>query len=357
MNVKSVLFVIPEQFGYSAGYYYYCKYLLLKGFEVGVICVDQNKTKINLSGNFFVKYVQNTNQLQYRFGLLYNAYIVKDKYDVLIFKYFTGVSISSLWFLKSERYLDIRTGSVRSNIGLRIIEDLALRFESLFFKRIFILSVDLAAKLRLPNRKIIYLPLGSDELSMNKKNYTESLNLLYIGTLNQRELHKCIEGLGKFYNEYSKKIKITFDIIGKGSKEDIMLINNFIEDYNLNEIVKLHGEFSHEDSKVFFEKCNYGVSYIPITEYYNYQPPTKTYEYVLSGLVCIGTNTYANRRIINKNNGVLHDDNPEAFKNALVAIYNNRYKYNSTEIKITLKDYYWANIVENIMVKSLMMDI
>lgn len=38
--------------------------------------------------------------------------------------------------------------------------------------------------------------------------------------------------------------------------------------------------------------------YVPITDYYEYQPPTKTFEYVLSGLLCLATATSSNKEVI-----------------------------------------------------------
>ena len=58
-----------------------------------------------------------------------------------------------------------------------------------------------------------------------------------------------------------------------------------------------------------------------MTKFYDIQTPTKTFEYIISGLFCIATNTTANKNLINKDNGILCDDNATSFSNALMKLY------------------------------------
>jgi len=48
--------------------------------------------------------------------------------------------------------------------------------------------------------------------------------------------------------------------------------------------------------------------------YYDCQPATKTFEYILSGMVCIATSTYENKKLINNINGVLCNDIQKALQ-------------------------------------------
>lgn len=41
-----------------------------------------------------------------------------------------------------------------------------------------------------------------------------------------------------------------------------------------------------------------------MTEYYDSQPPTKTFEYALSGLYVLATKTRENEKVITNDNGV-----------------------------------------------------
>lgn len=350
---KSIAFVILDQFGYSAGYYYYCKYLLKFGYQVSVICIDRNLPKISIEGNFIVHYIRLSyfNSIISRCKII--KFLLKNKYDIYILKYSIGISLASFFTNSNKTFLDIRTGSVSKNNVKRYINNLLLRIESFFFNKILILSEELAIKLKLPNEKINYLPLGADEISMINKDYCSSMNLLYIGTFYGRNIHQCINGLNKFYAEYKNDISITFDIIGSGGANDEEKINNCIKNNGLSHIVFLHGEMNHIDAKKYFEKCNYGISYIPITNYYNLQPPTKTLEYIISGLVCIGTQTKANAKLISNVNGILHKDNAEDFYQALVKIYNMRKNYCTSKVKESLNEYLWKNVVKHFLIPVL----
>ncbi len=350
---RSVIFLIPDQFGYSAGYFYYCKYLLEFGYKVGVICIDSGKPKIILDGNIYIYYVTPKSKFSYRLQLIKALFSLKDNYDTYILKYFSGVSLCTFFLKRSRVFLDIRSGSVRKNQNARNLEDFLIRKESAFFKNIFILSKKLAYKLNLPTKKTIWLTLGADEIAQEEKDYINSMNLLYIGTFFNRNIHECIVGFAKFYRQYHQKIEITFDIIGKGFSDDENKIHNEISNNNLDGFVCSHGELTHQQAFSYFKKCNYGVSFIPMTVYYKFQPPTKTFEYILSGMVCIATNTEANKELISEANGILHNDNAESFYKALVEIYNKRRIFNTQIIKESLKDYSWKNIVEHILLKEM----
>lgn len=353
-NKKRILFVVPEQFGYVAGYYYYCKYLIENGFKVSVLSVDSGKAKIKIEDpEFTAYYIKSKGKFYYRWQLLIELFFLRKEYDVIILKYFYSVFLSQLFLRNKKVFLDIRTGSVRTKKYIRTIDDLVLRFETLFFNKVLILSLHLAKKLKLPKQKVILLPLGADDLSQTSKDYVKSMNLLYIGTFFGRRLEDCIIGFSKFKAKYSSKISLSFDIIGTGQDIDKLKIEQAIIENKLKNDVSMHGELSHHEAMRIFKKCNYGISYVPMTDFYNLQPPTKTFEYVLSGMVCIGTNTYANKELINKDNGMLCDDNPTAFYNALKAVFVNRYNYQTDIIKGTLKDYSWKNIVQSVLIKNI----
>ena len=122
---------------------------------------------------------------------------------------------------------------------------------------------------------------------------------------------------------------------------------------NLTSIVKTHGRIPHFKLKPFFDNANVGISYIPITDYYEHQPPTKTYEYILSGIPCLATNTHENIKIINEINGALCNDNPNSFAEGLMIIHKNELLFNSEEIRETLKNHTWKSIVNNILKPTL----
>lgn len=351
-NNPRILFIIPDQFGYSAGYFFYCKHLLERGFTLGVLSVDFKKPKISLNGNIKISYVTPKNKFQYRLEILRQSIKLKYEYDIVVIKYTFGVSILNIFLDKKATFLDIRTGSVRKSALLRIIENIIINFESKMFTKVFIISIGLANQLHISSKKYILLPLGSEEHSKKNKTYDSEMNFMYIGTLSNRNLHIFISGFAKFVDKYRNLIPITLNIIGTGNKNDLEIINSYILKNKLDDIIFLRGEIIHNETVHYFNNANYGVSFIPMKKHYQFQPPTKTFEYVINGLFCIATNTYANKEIIKETNGVLHDDNENSTFEALQYVYLNRKTYSTNSIKSTLSSFKWSNIVENVLVKN-----
>lgn len=108
----------------------------------------------------------------------------------------------------------------------------------------------------------------------------------------------------------------------------------------------MHGYLTHDEAQKFFDECNVGVCFVPVTDYYQYQPPTKLYEYLLSGMVAISTNTISNEEVMNENNGVVVKDNAKAVCDGLKQLSLRLAEYNSVEIVSQSQKYHWAEIVK-----------
>jgi glycosyltransferase involved in cell wall biosynthesis len=246
--------------------------------------------------------------------------------------------------------LDIRSLSINKDENQRIQYDSRLKKTCKHFDFVTIISEGLRKKLKLPTEKSAILPLGSDVISRQPKTF-ESLKLLYVGTLNGRNIAQTIKGLSIFCKKYPQIQNISYDIIGDGS--ELEEIKELVAEQDLSDKITLHGRIPHFELSPYFDKCNIGISYVPVTDYYEHQPVTKTYEYILSGMACIATNTFENKIIINNDNGVLCDDSPLSFAQALERITANQSLYNSAYIQNTLKDHTWQDIVENKLIPLL----
>jgi len=207
-------------------------------------------------------------------------------------------------------------------------------------------------ELKLPRKKAYYLPLGGEVFTYKNKDFN-TFNLLYVGVLNMRDIEKTIYGLSKFYNEFSNKIAIRYDIVGYGKAEDEMKIIKAINNTNLQNIVFFHGKKSRLELKDFFLNANIGIAFIPLKKYYDLQPSTKIFEYLLSGLYVIATNTQENKKIINDLNGMLCDDSIEGFYEALKKTYFIRNKISSSEIRKTAENFKWDKIIINYLLPVL----
>ena len=348
MTKKKLLIINKAQFGYHTDSYKYCEYLKNK-FDLTYICFDTNKKKYTIDGVniIYVSYSGSFFQRGYSYIKFCRKHIKKNNFDLVLAVYFPMVSFITLFNYKINFLLDIRTGAVNKSKIRRRINDYIMIKECSYFKNISVISKSLMDKLNLNINKCDILPLGSDIMVSNIKEYI-NIKLLYVGTLSSRDIHKTVEGLSIFYEKHKNdNIIISYDIFGDGNVNDTELLKKSITKYNATSYVKYHGRKNHKELKLYFDKCNVGVSFIPITEYFDCQPPTKTYEYINSGMICLATNTKENRKLITNKNGILHYDTVESFSEALDILYIKKSIFSTINIINSLKMYNWKNIINN----------
>ena len=216
---------------------------------------------------------------------------------------------------------------------------------------ITIISEGLARHLGIAKYKV--LPLGADYKEHIPNKSKQSMDLIYVGTLSNRNIVDTVKAFNKFVLDYGSKVNSTYTIIGFFSDKSEDEKRLFLEEINKKIKISYKGRKKHDELTTYFNNSNIGVSYIPITEYYNYQPPTKTFEYINHGLITIATKTYENKKIINKNNGILCEDNETSFYNALVYLFQNINSFHVDKILDTSNEYSWNNIVNETLVPIL----
>jgi hypothetical protein len=344
---KKLLIINPNQFGYSAGYYYYCKYLESK-FEIEYLCFDKGRKKL-YSSKTLVHYISYNNGKFMRTFSFIKASVKLSwqfKPDVLFVLYFKWCFLLSLLCKSSVKILDIRTGSLSSNKIKRKLVNSAYHIQSLFFSKTIILSESLRQLLRIGRAKSLLLSLGAEIYFSGQHDFT-SIRLLYIGTFNRRRISDTIEGLAIFLNRFPEiKNNLTYTIVGFGSEEEESKLRNTIRQFQLDTIVSFEGLKNYEEIKPYFKKANIGVAYVPLTDYYKTQPSTKLFEYVLSGIYTIATANPENSNFINDLNGILCKDNPESFAESLAHCYQKLSRLDSNVIRNTLSGYQWECLVE-----------
>jgi len=346
MMKKKVLIINPNQFGYHSDTYYYCKYLK-ESYYITYIGWNHNLPKIETPGVQAVYVKRNGNIIVRSIRFMRYAFKeLRDEPAIVFIKYFKLVSLALLLLKPNYNYvLDIRTGSVHKNSLIRRLQDSGLRFEARFFKSVTVISESLSEKFGLKHKSHI-LPLGADIISMRNKSFDE-LNLLYVGTLYNRNIENTIRGFKKFYEEFKGQIPLNYIIIGSGPGNEEADLKNLITQLGLSEAVRIAGSIPHDQLTPHFDISNVGVSYVPLTDYYDVQPVTKTFEYLLSGMPVIATNTSENRKVISQNNGVLIGENPEDFYLGLKEIFDRRRLFDSGNIRNASMDYTWENIVQD----------
>lgn len=341
---NSILFINKSQFGYHTDYFMFCDNLK-NDFNIKFICFDVGYSKVQLSGIdvIYVPYVGPRFFKGFLF-LVYSLWYIIFFNSIVFINYFENCEIIKKVFKKRKMILDIRTLSVHPIKSIREKYDFKIKRACDFFEVVTVISRGVQLELNLSNS--ILLPLGANPISVSPKIFDNRLKLLYVGTLSHRNIYQTILGLHDFL-KYSDFDSITYDIVGDGHENELIGLKNIIDSFGLSHIVKLHGRLTLLEVKPFLEKCNVGVSYLPITSYYDNQPVTKTFEYLMSGLICIATATVENKYIINEFNGVLCEDNPKSFCDGLILINRKFSTYNSVVISNSVVSFQWPSIISN----------
>ena len=344
---QRILIATRHQFGYHVTTYEYAKHLR-DAFDPTVICWDYGRTKFSLAGvrTIYISRSGNiiTRNVRFRYHVLR---ALRDDYQRAFLLYFVGVSLAHLVARQSRLVCYVDTARVGTTWLQRFMADLLTYLELLTFRHRMMISKCLGEKFRL--RKYEVLPLGGVRVGFDRKELNE-FKLLYVGTLDRRRVHETVIGLGKFQRAHGQDITCTYDIAGSGPDDDVQRIRDAIAEYDLEDVVTLHGFVPHEALHGLLRRCNVGISYVPMYSFFDCQPPTKTYEYLLAGLVVLSTGTQENRRITTEERGIVIQDSPDAVAEGLQLIWQHRTSYHPEAIQEGMKEYEWSAIVRDILV-------
>lgn len=345
MEKNNILIIQQHQFGYLTDSYKWCEYLKSK-YNITLLCYDMGKERIPMEG-IRIKYF-NTKGNRYTRGirfLLICLWNILRNNGTTIIVYFEKCEWLKRLLPFKKMIVDIRTLSVAENITQRSKYNAQLRNACRYFDMITVISEGIKQKLNLPNKNIKILPLGSDIISLQRKSYHQ-LRLFYVGTLYNRKIEKTIDGL-EFFLKSNPTVDVYYDIVGDGNGNELEKLIEYTNNKGeyISSKITFHGRLPYNQLQPFFDNCNIGISFVPITDYFDNQPPTKTFEYILSGLYTIATATKSNKEIITSDNGILINDSPEDFANALkyIAKYNEDIK--EENIRKSLANYTWDKIV------------
>jgi glycosyltransferase involved in cell wall biosynthesis len=109
--------------------------------------------------------------------------------------------------------------------------------------------------------------------------------------------------------------------------------------------VRFYGRVPYNKVEDFLKNANIGIVFLPMTPYYNHQPTTKLFEFLLAGIPVIATNTSENSSIVNESNGILIKDNVEGFVNGLKQISEKPEQLNEESIRNSVSSFTWEAIV------------
>lgn len=346
--MKKILIVDKDQFGYHISPYKYATYLSGE-FDVTYICWDEGKDKV-IHKAVEVIYLQKKGRKVLRFITLLSKISGRIKagdFNYVFMVYFFGCSLIRTLNPFQKINLDIKTVSVLSETNKNKLYDILLRIESKFFKNISVLNENTGKKLGIANFHV--LPLGS-ECFAEKSIENGFFDFLYVGTLSNRNIMEMVIGFKLFLSSISKSTHydlVRLVLVGVGYGNEKEEIQEFAKAEGLSEQIIAHGYVPYDQLHKYFQQSKAGVSYVPITPYYTDQPPTKTIEYLISGLPVLATNTNANRELVNEKNGILIQDSAEEAGIGFLNLYESYSKYDSEKIKTESQIYSWDQIVNH----------
>lgn len=354
MGKKIMIISFQNQFGYHTDYYNYAKYLS-KEYEVIFLSIDEGLEKIEYKNinAIYIKNELNKFKKLYKFTRKIKWIVNEYSPEYILVKYYKGCSFVKAVVSKQNKcIMDIRTASISPNNMKRKIEDKIMKIDGVFFKHKTVITKKIAQKLGF--KDVMILPLGGKTFSnvnLEERLNINSLDLVYVGTLNGRKVTDTIEAFNELSSKYNGE-NLSYTIItNTENNEEYRKVINLIK-LNKYRNIKFLGRVQNDMLGEYFKNCNIGISYIPMTDYYNFQPPTKTYEYLFNGLFTIGTNTFENKMILTEKNGILIDDNVESFLDALEYLYLNRSvldKYRKDIFK-SIEEHSWEKICEKLNV-------
>jgi len=342
--MKDILIISRPQFGYHIDIYKWCQYLKDE-YDVKVLTFNDGKEKISIAGVKNI-YVPNARFRILR-GVLFMAISILKIFffkGIIIACFFDQCTVYKKLFPKKRMILDIRTLAVSADETIRKNKDEKLRKCIQLYDFVTYISEGVRKKIGVPYEKSALLPLGAERFPCPEKSFY-TLKLLYVGTLENRNIDKTVKGFAMAMQSTGRAME--YEIVGDGPGNELEELKSCVRELGLENNIHIHGYIRHDRLSTLLEKCNVGISFVPITDYYDYQPPTKTFEYALSGLYVIATDTAANREIITRDNGCLIKDTVESFAAAIIDIIDGKIQIDSSKISTSMKNYEWRNIVNN----------
>jgi len=339
-----LLILNRAQFGYHISTYYYCKFAA-EHLRITYVGFDTGRLKLCLK-DVKAKYVAYAGRkcLRYLRLLVAFAQEVRRCQGAIFIMYFPGCSVLRCLGPRTRMILDIRTGSVNRNPLVRRWENRVMQWECRLFRNVSVISQSLAERLCLPSARTHILPLGAERVAVRAKRFAR-LDLLYVGTLDGRCIEDTVVGFDRFLQDYGALIPLTYTIVGDSHNGQLETLRRMVCQKGLDRVVRLPGYVHKTRLQDEFDRCNVGVSYVPMNDIYDCQPVTKTFEYIVAGMPVIATATTENRKVVKSFNGVLIPDTPEGFYHGLKEFYSRRHEFDSEVVRRSCPESLWDRIV------------
>lgn len=253
--------------------------------------------------------------------------------------------------------LDIRSGSVSTSRWKMKLSNLASRLESTLYTYRVVVGNQLGRLLLGGSARYQILPLGVDtkkfvpgKTGVLGKAFglpDSELVIVYVSRLSPSRRSQIV--LEAFHNISASHDGVSLVVIGDGPDREKLV--SFSKRRKIKRVF-FTGFVNPSQVQEYVADADIGVSYIPINEQYQYQPPLKTVEYLSAGLITVATDTVGNRQFVHHlKNGLICGDSLENLVSALERVLSDKplSERLRREARSSVLDRDWSNLVETIL--------
>ncbi len=328
MTSLKICYIYNNKFGQYPILEEYCLKTNREGHKVFYIGIsDSTQQFVSLEG-ITVSYVKQQGKLKMAQDIVHILKQIDP--DIIHVFHFRGCFL--IPFLLGKRkisVLDVRTIHVADKNGhhsrLSFLKNRLTWMESLFFKYSIALTTEIRKILKPSWHHIPIIPLGANPFRLQPPDKGErrikerkrlhinepTIVFIYSGTINP--IRRVDDILLSFQKMKCNKSSLL--IIAGDDKDDpgtLSRLKKLASQIGIGEKVIFTGFVDFNHLVNLYLASDIGLCFIPQTNFFDLQPPTKLFEYMAAGLVPIATNTSADKAIITDNiNGFLCNDTVE----------------------------------------------
>jgi len=278
------------------------------------------------------------------------------EYDLIHVYAFVGAGLLRLSNrkLKARWLYDCQTAAIKP--PLLALQNSLIRIESYGYESVTALSEGIRDRVFGTKRRVdAIVPLGADfdhfaprsagvELQRKFTIAPSDVVLCYCGTLDHnRRMEKLIDAFALVAARFSHAKLL---VLGDGSA--LSELKQQARDLGLTQRIIFAGFIPYKAIPDHLALADIALAFISMDACFEYQPPTKTVEYLAQGLPVIATNTSGNRSFVSHGvNGILCNDTPAAFGQAIIDLLQSPHQIGrlAAHARVSVTAFNWESIV------------
>jgi glycosyltransferase involved in cell wall biosynthesis len=185
---------------------------------------------------------------------------------------------------------------------------------------------------RVDQNKIKMIYMGVSERFLVKRTINQDgmklpLRLIYVGTVSvQRGRDVMLDAMAILAKEHAE---VHLTIIG-ANEEQLIFCEQRIQHLKIKDYVTVLGRISGEQVPNYLQQADFGICLWEKSPWYEFNPPTKLFEYLTAGLPVLASNIRTHTRYIQDwNNGLIFEYDKTSLAKAISSLYQHRNRIQS----------------------------